>query len=137
MSLSRCRTWSSETLWVDAFIRAHVQLASDFTSVFMAREGQDQISNEEMQETSLSSALSWHRCLGRPMADSREVWGVFEVRMQEMFSFLCWPLFPEYFPGMYCASVSFRAPMHMDRGCKISPPSCLESIILYLSRTQL
>lgn len=48
--------------------------------------------------------------------------------MQEVFSFLCWPLFPEYFPGMHCGSISY-APMHMDRG----QPSFLSRVQPYTS----
>lgn len=33
-----------------------------------------------MQEASLPSALSWLSCLGRPTADTRDVWGGVEVR---------------------------------------------------------
>lgn len=100
----------------------------------MTLEGQDQTSKKGMQEASLPSALSWLSCLGRPAADAVDVWGGVEVKKHAgnvLIALLA--ALPQITSWALCT----HAYLHMDRGCKTSPSSCLESCHLPFHDTDL
>lgn len=107
----------------------------------MTLEGQDQISKKGIQEASLPSALSWLSCLGRPTVDAIDMWGGVEVRKHAgnvLIALLAaLPQITSWACTGVCLFLCTRVYVHMDRGCKTSPSSCVESTVLHLSRTQI